>query len=234
MKRLMRHVRRDPSRIPALLWQNLRYPFTVAAAERRFDRSLGIETAGDIQANELGLGPDANGYHAMPPKIAECMIEQIMPRSKNFTFVDLGAGKGRVLLIASRWPFRKVIGVELFEPFCELARRNVRNAASRLNCIAPIEIIHADASSYVIPDGPCVFFLYNPFFGKVADGVVANILRSFETAPRDIIVLYYSDKLPARLGAPPFVKHEFPAQPRDCLDRYSAFGLRATMFELMP
>ena len=217
-----------------LLWKNLCYPFSVAAAERRFDRSLGIDTAGDIQPGELGFGADANGYHAMPPKIAAHMIGQVAARATDFTFIDLGAGKGRVLLMAARHPFRRVIGVELYEPFCAIARRNLRNAASRCNLVAPVEIVHGDARQFEIPAGPCVFFLYNPFFGAVADGVLANILGSFAAAPRHIVILYYADRFPPRLSAPPFVARALPAQPRDRLDRYAAFGLRAAMFELIP
>ena len=32
-----------------------------------------------------------------------------------YSFVDIGCGKGRALLIASRWPFHQIIGVE----FCQ-------------------------------------------------------------------------------------------------------------------
>ena len=234
MKRLLHHLRHDASRVPALLWKNLRYPFSAAAAELRFDRSLGIDTAAVIEANELGNGVDAKGYHAMPPKIAEYMIAQVAPRAKDFTFVDVGSGKGRLVLIAARHPFRSVIGVELSAPLCEIARRNIQNAASRFNCIAPIEIVCADARTYAIPDGSCTLFFYDPFFGEVADRVVTNIVRSFEAAPREIIVLYYSDAFPARLSAPPFVRRDLPAQPRDRLYRYDSFGLRAAMFELAP
>ncbi len=217
MKRLMRHVRRDPSRIPALLWQNLRYPFTAAAAELRFDRSLGIDTAGVIEADELGNGAGAKGYHAMPPKIAEYMIAQVASRAKEFTFVDVGSGKGRVVLIAARYPFRKVIGVELSEPLCQVARQNIRNAAARLNCITPIDIVHVDARTFVFPNGSCALFMYSPFIDEVADQVVNNILQSFEAEPREILILYYSDAFPARLSAPPFVKRDLPAQPKDRL-----------------
>jgi hypothetical protein len=234
VKRLVRHLRPDPSKVLGLIWKNVCFPFTVAAAELRYDRSFGIDTAGVIEASELGTGASAKGYHGMPPKIAEYMICQIAPRAKEFAFVDLGAGKGRVVLMAARYPFRKVIGVELSKSLCDIAWQNIQNGASRFHCVAPIEIIHADASTYAIPEGCCTLFLYNPFFGEIADRVVTNILRSFQTAPREIMILYYSDRFPARLLAPPFVKRELPAQPRDRLDRYNRFGLRAVMFELAP
>jgi predicted RNA methylase len=234
MKRLMDHLRHDPSRVPVVLWKNLCYPFTAAAAERRFDRSAGIDTAGVIEAAELGLGVDAKGYHAMPPKIARYMIAQIAPRARDYTFVDIGAGKGRVLLIAAQIPFRKVIGIELSEPLCDVARQNVKKAAARLNCVTPIDVIHEDARTFVLPHGRCVLFLYNPFSGEVADQVVTNILRSFAAAPREIVILYYSDVLPERLSTPPFVKRDLPEQPKDRLYRYRRFGLRAAMFELLP
>jgi predicted RNA methylase len=234
MKRLLHHLRHYPSRVPSLLWKNLCYPFTATAAELRFDRSAGIDTAGVIEASELGTGVDSKGYHAMPPKIARHMIAQVAPRARDYTFVDMGSGKGRLLLLAAQNPFRKIIGVELSKPLCEIAQRNVRKAAGRLNCIAPIDIVHADARMFALPDGKCTLFLYNPFCGETADHVVSNILRSFQAAPREIIILYYSDSFPARLSAPPFVRRDLPAQPSDRLYRYRSFGLRAVMFELTP
>jgi len=234
IERALRHVRHDPLQIPALIWKNLCYPFTAEATELRYDRAMGIDTAGVIEADQLGHGAGAKCYHATPPGIAEFMIAQVAPRARDFTFVDVGSGKGRVLLLAARHPFRKVIGVELSEQLCRIARQNIRSAAHRLNCIAPIEIVHLDARNFVLPTGNCVLFLYSPFLNEVADPVINNVVQSFEAEPREIAVLYYSDVFPARLSLPPFVTRELPAQPRDRRYRYRRFDLRAVMFLLAP
>ena len=41
-----------------------------------------------------------------------------------FTFVDFGAGKGRVLMMACEYPFKQVIGVELSRKLHATASRN--------------------------------------------------------------------------------------------------------------
>jgi len=41
------------------------------------------------------------------------------------TFVDVGSGKGRVLLLAARHPFKRVVGIEFSPSLCEQARRNI-------------------------------------------------------------------------------------------------------------
>src|SRR5262249_45180057 len=80
---------------------------------------------------------------------------------RNFTFVDMGPGKGRALLLAAEQPFARVIGVEVLPELHAIAQQNIAAAASRLVC-HKIESISADARIFQFPDGPLVVFLFNP------------------------------------------------------------------------
>jgi SAM-dependent methyltransferase len=51
------------------------------------------------------------------------------------TFVDLGCGKGRVLMIASEFGFRRVVGVEFCAELCRQARANASCFGSGILCI---------------------------------------------------------------------------------------------------
>ncbi len=44
---------------------------------------------------------------------------------QDFTFIDLGSGKGRVLLMASEYPFQKIIGVEFMPELHRAAQKNI-------------------------------------------------------------------------------------------------------------
>src|SRR5262249_19843200 len=129
LQRLLRHAA-SPARLPALIWKNITYPFSPQAAEQRYDRRLGIDTAGYLPPRQLGLGDqqaeNSQPYGATPPAIAEFLIGKIAPRARDFTFLDIGSGKGRVLLIAALFPFRRVIGVEHSALLNEIAENNVR------------------------------------------------------------------------------------------------------------
>ncbi len=91
-------------------------------------------------------------------------------------FVDFGSGMGRVVLQAARYPFRKVIGVEVSETLHGIARENIDRNRQRLRC-PDIELVHADALEYEIPDDVTVAFLYNPFRGTIFATVIERLLQ---------------------------------------------------------
>lgn len=105
-------------------------------------------------------------------------------------FLDLGAGKGRVVVQAAHLPFRRVIGVEISETLSAQARRNVDRRRRRLACPS-VEIVTADASAYSIPDDVTVVYMFNPFRGETFETAAQNILRSYERRPRRIVLVYF-------------------------------------------
>ncbi len=107
-------------------------------------------------------------------------------RYEDFTFIDLGAGKGRVLLVASRFPFKRLIGVEFARELVETARRNIE----RFGCRA--EVVHADAADYRFPSENLVVYLYNPFGPEVLRPVL-SYLREISTG-REVYLVYLNPK----------------------------------------
>jgi SAM-dependent methyltransferase len=118
-----------------------------------FDREFGIETSKTVWRKRLWLRKDSHGYQATSPEFVRRAFTYV-PR---FTFVDLGCGKGRVLVLADHAGFKKIIGVELSRKMVVAARANLE----RLRI--PATIIHGDAGLYQLPTEPCVVFMYNPF-----------------------------------------------------------------------
>lgn len=130
------------------------------------------------------------GVHYAPTRedIFRKAITALPIRFEDYAFIDLGAGKGQILLWAAAYPFRRVVGVEYSETLAVMASSNVRNS-SELVC-ERVECICADATQFNLLSEPSVIYLYNPFQGRVMDYVVRNIERSLREIPRDLWIVY--------------------------------------------
>jgi SAM-dependent methyltransferase len=106
-----------------------------------------------------------------------------------YTFIDMGSGKGRVLFVAAEYPFRKVIGVEFSNDLHDEALANLKRYNYRGRRCANIEPVHADAREFEFPDDNLVIFLFNPFGPEVMERMLANLERSLERHPRHVIVV---------------------------------------------
>lgn len=127
------------------------------------------ETSGIVSLFRLRvLGPNRSHgvrYQASdPPMFRECFA-LLQENWRNFTFVDLGCGKGRPLLLARELGFGRIIGVEFAPALAAIARRNAPFA----------EVVVGDAAEYLFPGGPLVVFLYNPFDEVVLQRVVPHM-----------------------------------------------------------
>jgi SAM-dependent methyltransferase len=163
---------------------------------RDFDRRFGVSTSGKIPLSALNIDSEnkAAGTRyepTAPPAFSEMMAalpQKIIPRA---TFIDVGCGRGRVLLMAAEHGFRKIIGIEFSADLCLTARGNVEGYRRCSNSSASISIEQRDACTYDIPNQPGVLFLYNPFNESVMRSFVANVERSLSQHPREFYVIYY-------------------------------------------
>ena len=115
-------------------------------------------------------------------------------------FVDLGSGKGRVVLMAAMHPFKRVIGVELSAKLNTIARTNVERTIQRLRC-QDVELVLADAAEYELPDDVTVVFLNNPFGRGPFEAVIRGLTASQERRPRTLRILYVAPYEDAALVA---------------------------------
>lgn len=104
-------------------------------------------------------------------------------------FVDLGSGMGRVVYQAARYPFRRVVGVEVSERLQEAARANIDRNRARLRA-GRVDLVTADAAAWPVDDDVTVAYLFNPFTGAVFARVVANLLESLDRRPRRLRIVY--------------------------------------------
>ncbi len=154
------------------------------------ERRLGIRTAAfePSLADEGLLDADFHGYSASSCLDLERVLDRVAPRPERDVLVDLGSGLGRVVLMAARRPFRRVIGVEISPKQVERARRNLEIARPRLAC-REVQLICANAAEYAMPDDATIVYLFNPFGGEVLRGVIRGIRRSVEARPRRVTIV---------------------------------------------
>lgn len=121
--------------------------------------------------------------------------DQTTPNFRDFTFVDLGSGKGRTLLMASDYPFRRILGVELLPSLHQIAQDNLRQYKSESQKCFALEAICADATAFPFPEDPLVIYLFNPFPESGMRRVFVNLEQTLRAHPRPVYVLYYNPLL---------------------------------------
>lgn len=109
---------------------------------------------------------------------------------EDFTFIDLGSGKGRALLLASEYPFRRIIGVEILPELHAVAEENLRKFSSERQKCKRLEVWCGDARDFAFPLEPTLIYIFNPFFEPVLEQVLANLLKSLQESPRPLILVY--------------------------------------------
>jgi SAM-dependent methyltransferase len=125
---------------------------------------------GDAGAHATHYEPvDVDDFHAL----LACVPLQVI---ENATFVDVGAGMGRALLLASDYPFKQIAGVEVSPGLCELARENVARTQDRPRRCHDIRVVRADARIWRYPPGDLVLFTFNPFDADAMRVTIASIM----------------------------------------------------------
>jgi len=145
---------------------------------------------------------DAALFH----EILEALRAQCHCDFHDFTFIDLGSGKGRTLLMASAYPFRRVVGVELLPTLHETAVENLRSYRSESQQCVAMESICGDATEFAFPDAPTILYLFNPLPEAGLRRVIANLEQSLRASPRAVFVLYHNPLLEYVLGESEMLK----------------------------
>jgi SAM-dependent methyltransferase len=203
----------------------------VAHSERsggkRFDRDYGVTThailfLSDLDPHEAGEAKaHATHYEAVPVadfrKLLEHVPADVVSRS---TFVDVGAGMGRALLLASESPFVQVIGVEVSGGLYEVTRDNLARANRAKRRCNDLRVVRADARIWNYPPGDLVVFLFNPFDGYALAPTIESILG--RRRPGATWLIYHTPIERAIIDADP--RFEIVAQ-EECGVVYKALGV---------
>jgi hypothetical protein len=139
-----------------------------------------------IRGNNREYGHD---YRATPCALFEWTVAALNHDLSRLTFVDHGAGKGRVLLLASQHPFHAIGGIEFAEELHDDAIMNIAQfPRSRMKC-RNVECVLDDASQVGPPDGEAVHYFFNPFSREVFAEVLNNLVLSYRQKPRRLYLI---------------------------------------------
>jgi SAM-dependent methyltransferase len=171
-------------------------PVPERMAVHPFDALHGTDTGGYISgANFQALSLSnlySTAYLGTAPSALRQAIAALPIQPEQFTFVDLGCGKGRALMVAADFPFRHLIGVEFVRDLCAVAQANI---ALKPDWAARISILHHDATTVTYPETPLVIYLFDPFLDPVLRKVLANLQRQLSRNPRETYILYANEPL---------------------------------------
>lgn len=150
--------------------------------EAAFDEINDIETEGYISREDLMLPADSIHYAPIKPQQFFSIVSKLKIDRRAFTFIDVGCGKGRPLLLAESMGFAKIIGVELSAKLTEIARKNTERFGA--------QIIAGNAPAFQFPAEQSVVFLFNPFWSPTIDEFADNLSQSLAVHPRELYVVY--------------------------------------------
>lgn len=177
----------------------LAVPFRSVVAHREwphpFDVERGVDTGGLLGPEKIASGHphDAHttAYFGSQPSVFLGLLERWSEglrgsgqRLEDFTFIDIGCGKGRIVMLASEWAFRRVVGVELSPSLVRTAQANLGRWARSPHRCADISVVTADVLDYPLPGTPTLLFLYHPFEAELFEQWVRSLAGvSMRAAP---------------------------------------------------
>ena len=159
--------------------------------DREFDARYGIDSAlAYVYATDVQGDNFNEQYFYLASTVARFrrMLAGLKLRHEDFTFIDLGSGKGRTVLLAGERPFRRVVGVEYSRPLHDIALQNL--AKYPLKKAAAYELVLSDVTTYDFPPGPLLVYNYNSFGDEVLTHVLENLRRSAQAQPRPVFLVF--------------------------------------------
>jgi SAM-dependent methyltransferase len=169
------------------------HPFDV---QHRTDTS-GLVPGKVIAQDTAAKVDDLTAYYGVAPSILQGLLDIWLDRTapgpiERTVFLDVGAGKGRAMLLASRYPFLRVEGVELSPKLAEIANANIRlwRRDPAAYALSPLKLHCADATKHPLPISPTLAFLFHPFELPVLRRFLRHVERSIADHPRSFDLLY--------------------------------------------
>lgn len=160
------------------------------------DAQMGLDTDGVIDLSNLDIeSPNwTSGFRYQPTPMQDFyeMLEHLDLDYPRYVFVDFGSGKGRAVLLAARFPFAAIVGVEFSPQLHQVALDNLRKFRAATDKGGNVRLELGDASQFPLPPEPGVYYFYNPFGADILGRVVENIRQSLIAAPRPCYLVYYN------------------------------------------
>ncbi|HSB58265.1 MAG TPA: hypothetical protein VLD66_01560 [Methyloceanibacter sp.] len=141
----------------------------------------------NVHGNNKASGHD---YKPTPNSVFKWALAAVAEEDiGRMSFVDYGAGKGRVMLLASQYPFTQVGGIEFAEELHDNATMNIAQfPRSRMKC-RNVECVLDDVVNIRPLDDAAVHYFFNPFGPEIFTEVLKGIVASYHARPRRLYVI---------------------------------------------
>ena len=163
-------------------------------ASYEYDADLGLDTKHPVSIADLDVkftaGVLGTNYQRTTPTALRNILESLNIEWADYSFIDVGCGKGLPLFVASEFPFKHVLGIEFSAELCAIAQANIEHLQRTLDRGFNIRVLCIDAAKAEIPEGPLVIYLFNPFKGSILRKFLRNVQTSYQGSKRDILFLY--------------------------------------------
>lgn len=172
---------------------NLRLALFTIYHEIRGENKYSINTSrlNDLQTLKISGNnrQHAEIYQGASYYLLEKVLMHLQKLNVPDAIADIGCGKGRVMVVASHFGFKRILGVEFAIELCRQAESNCFQITKRYP-LTYWQVIHADAINFKLKKDLSVIFFFNPFNEMVMKQVIKNMLQSQKEHPRKIFVIY--------------------------------------------
>jgi hypothetical protein len=155
----------------------------------------GSDTFVPVELKDLtitnGERKKASRYEAVSFYMLEKLLSAFQKITGLKSIVDLGSGKGRVLMVAPHFGFTDITGIDFAKELCLQANMNMRQKEKEFPNIR-WRVINENVENYDIGGNDSVFFMFNPFTETVLKNFLEKVDHSCHEFPRSIYFLYAS------------------------------------------
>jgi SAM-dependent methyltransferase len=159
-----------------------------------FDEENGVQTSGRIWLSDLVIDEadtsQSMAYEPAPTTIIADVCRKLQPDYGDFTFIDLGSGKGRVVLLASHLEFKKVIGVEFSEELHREAVHNLTCYPKHKRRSLSVELVCEDVRTFEFPEDKLIVFIFDAFKADLLRHIIERLRTSYIALPRKMYIVY--------------------------------------------
>ena len=176
-------------------WEFLRDSLPESMRQRYGDVDYDWEFRVDTTSATVGwrtrlLGLLNSPYQPIEPQLFREIMASLEIDFSQFTFLDIGSGKGRALLLAAEYPFRRIIGIELLPELNSAAEENIRKFLSEKRACSEIQTQCGDATDFSFPNEALVLLLFNPLPEAGLKKLLGNLETSLGKTPRPTRMIY--------------------------------------------
>ena len=194
-------------------------PRRSASPVHPFDKRHGVDTSGLLPGSRIAAGTgfapeELTAYYAGAPSILHAVVDlwlrECAPQQpiEQTVFLDVGAGKGRAMLLASQHPFLRIEGIELNSELAAIAAENIERWSNdaNANALSPLSLHHADATRFPLPPEATLAYLFHPFEEKLLRRFLRHVHRSVKAQPRPFDLVYVNAEHDSLLDREPGLK----------------------------